>query len=416
MDALTTFDRIRPDDEFLDDEALERIWASIVDEPVRTTAPQDEVATALREAGHVVVTDPPGRRHRVPAAIVGIAASLALVVGGLTALQRTRHEPTTLEPTASPSSEGSPTTASPSPRVTPVGMVLPRLPDGLALVSPASPPALRTVPSQYQVRLYGALDDPTDPSRMIRLEYSETRGMAIPCHSFLSLPAEPIAHSPEEWRSAATPIAGSTAFPVADTTGSYCTDRSGVLQAGWFVGDLGVSLSAGSAATPGQLIAFASTLTMSATAEPSSDRPPADLTPEPLPADLVVLVGEDVPYAQRVAESSWVASPGGVDGATGQLVVQSWSGADEQGIFAKHSPIGAERVTVRGHPGYLYAAAPEFPLEVEVWWEEAPGLVLSVRSTDLLNAEALLALTNELVPATADEYASFLTSAASAGS
>ena len=238
---------------------------------------------------------------------------------------------------------------------------------------------MRSSPSGFQVRVFGALADPQDPTLMIRVEYAESQSMAIPCHSFLSLPMPDgaVAYTAEEWTDAATPIAGATPFAVAATTGSFCSDPSGLLQAGWFTENIGVSLSAGTGVSPTELVQFAQSLKSVPLAESLQGRPSVDLVSDPLPAGRTVLVGEDVPFTQQVTETSWVATVGGVDGVAGQLNVQTWQGADEQGVYAKHAPIQAQRITIRGHDGYVYASAQQGdngPLEVEIWWTEAPGL------------------------------------------
>lgn len=161
-------------------------------------------------------------------------------LGGFATLQATRstERSPAAEATDQPSSPVDPEGGS-VPAVTGeppvlIGMTLPSLPDGLVLLQPPLTPSVRSEPSGFQVRVFGALADPQDPTRMIRVEYAESRAMAIPCHSFLSLPMPDgaIEFSSDEWTDVATPIAGSTPFAVAATTGSYCSDPSGLLQAG----------------------------------------------------------------------------------------------------------------------------------------------------------------------------------------
>lgn len=419
MDALTTFERLRPDDEFLDDDAFERIWTRAM-LPTPTEAQLLEPLVASPAQRSLAIARKSGPRHRGHRPSVGIAASLLMVVAGLTALQLTRSSSPAGEQSQPPAStetaqisQGSDATGGI------VGLILPTLPDGLALVQPVSPPTTRAEPSPYQVRMYGSAEDPTDPARMLRLEYADMRAMVIPCHSFLSLPESDgaVAYTDDQWRGAASPIAGSTTFAVSGTTGAYCVDPSGILQAGWFTGEIGVSLSAGPSVTAEQLVAFANSLAMKAQAEVEAGRPAVDLAPDPPTTDIVVLVGEDVPFVQRVTETSWVATPNGVDGVPGQLVVQSWIGADEQGLFAKRAPIDAEQVTVRGHQGYRWAPpqrSDNGPLEIEVWWEEAPGLVIAVRSSELFEPDELMTLIDQMIPATGDDFAAFTGAATAA--
>jgi len=124
-----------------------------------------------------------------------------------------------------------------------------------------------------------------------------------------------------------------------------------------------------------------------------------------------VLVSEDVPFTQKVTETSWMATVGGIDGAAGTLNVQTWQGADEQGIYAKQAPIQAQRITIRGHDGYAYTSTQRSdngPLEVQVWWTEAPGLVVFVRSTELFELDELKSLTEQMTPVDAAGYNRFI--------
>ena len=426
MNALTSFDQLRPDDEHLDTETRERIWSEIV------AAATDGVTThaAPTVAGHtdydfseplIIVTanKQPSRRRFVLAAV---AAALLLVFGGLVAIQKNHGSPS-VRPVAGPTSDqvAQPdvTTGDPVPtsavltadRASAIALVLPTLPDGLALVG-ANPPTERLEPSTYQDRLYGSLDDPTDPARMISVEYAGSRGIAIACHSFTSLATADgggaIAYTASQWMDAATPINGSTPFAVGGATGSLCTDPNGVLQAGWFAGEIGVNLTAGTGITPTELVEFAQSLKQVAPVESLPSRPPVDLVSEPLPAGWTVLVGEDVPFTRHVTETSWVAGIGG--DAARQLNVQSWIGAGEQGVYAKHAPIDAERITIRGHDAYRYVSArrgANGPLEIQIWWTEAPGLVISVWTTDLFDVDELTTMIEQMTLADAAAYAAF---------
>jgi hypothetical protein len=423
MDVLKRFDRLRPDDDYLDDATRDRIWSEIsgtgtanahVGADTRDVVEVDRGWQAPLVANHPNER-PQGRRF----ALVGAAAIVVIGLGGFATLQATRStEPSpAAAATDQPSSSVDPVGGS-VPAVTGeppvlIGMALPSLPDGLVLLQPPLPPSVRSEPSGFQVRVFGALADPQDPTQMIRVEYAESRAMAIPCHSFLSLPMPDgaIEYSSDEWTDAATPIGGSTPFAVAATTGSYCSDPSGLLQAGWFTGKIGVSLSAGTGVTPKELVGFAQSLKSVAPAEQLAGRPSVDLVSDPLPAGLTVLVGEDVAFTQQVTEASWVATVGGVDGVAGQLIVQTWQGADEHGVYAKHAPIQAQRITIRGHDGYQYTSTQRSdngPLEVQIWWTETPGLVVSVWSTELFEPDELTTIIEQMVPVDAAGYNTFI--------
>ena len=423
MDVLKHFDRLRPDDEYLDDATRDRIWSQIcgtgsanADVDAHT---RDIVEVDGGRQGQLVAIHPAEQPQRRRSALVGAAAVVVIGLGGFATLQATRstERSPAAEATVQSASSVDPDGGS-FPAVTGeppvlIGMTLPSLPDGLVLLQPPPPPSVRSEPSGFQVRVYGALDDPQDPTQMIRVEYAGSRSMAIPCHSFLSLPMPDgaIEYSSEEWTDAATPIAGSTPFAVAATTGSYCSDPSGLLQAGWFTGNIGVNLSAGTGVTPTELVEFAQSLKSVAPAEPLPGRPSVDLVSDPLPAGRTVLVDEDVAFTQQVTDTSWVATAGGVDGVAGQLNVQTWQGADEQGLYAKYAPIQAQRITIRGHDGYQYTPtqrSDNSPLEVLIWWTEAPGLVVSVRSTELFELDELTTLIEQMIPVDAADYNTFI--------
>ena len=189
------------------------------------------------------------------------------------------------------------------------------------------------------------------------------------------------------------------------------TEPNGPLQAGWFTENIGASLLAGAGVTPAELVEFAQSLKSVRPLAQVQGRPSVDLVSDPLPAGLTVLVGEDVAFTQQVTETSWVATVGGVDGVTGQLTVQTWQGADEQGVYAKHAPIQAQRVTIRGHDGYQFTPpqrSTNGPLEIEIWWTEAPGLVVSVRSTELFELDELMTLIEQMIPVDDVGYNAFI--------
>ncbi len=423
MDVLKRFDRLRPDDEYLDPATRDRVWSQISGAGSGNADSYESTRDVLDEDRHLqpplVAIHPTEQPQRHRRALVGAAAVVAIGLGGLVTLQVSRSSEQTPAGAATDQSSssvdsqgGSVPVATGEPPVL-VGMSLPSLPDGLVLLQPPLPPSVRSEPSGFQVRVFGALADPQDPTLMIRVEYAESQSMAIPCHSFLSLPMPDgaVEYSADEWTDAATPIAGSTPFAVAATTGSFCSDPSGLLQAGWFTENIGVSLSAGTGVSPTELVQFAQSLKSVPLAERLKGRPSVDLVSDPLPAGRTVLVGEDVPFTQQVTETSWVATVGGVDGIAGQLNVQTWQGADEQGVYAKNAPIQAQRITIRGHDGYVYASKQRSvngPMEVEIWWTEAPGLVVSVRSTELFDINELTTIIEQMIPVDAAAYNTFI--------
>lgn len=86
------------------------------------------------------------------------------------------------------------------------------------------------------------------------------------------MPDGPIDYSSDEWTDAATPFDGSTPFEVGATTGSYCVEPNGPLQAGWFTEKVGVSLLAGAGVTPAELVEFAQSLKRQASWSPCDQR------------------------------------------------------------------------------------------------------------------------------------------------
>lgn len=341
-------------------------------------------------------------RRRRRSAIAGIGCA-AVAVAGLGVIVNNRTAPGT----ASAPTETLPAFAEPT---APVAFVLPELPADLDLAL-ANEPTVRNEPSGYQVRLFGALDDPGDPARMIRLEYSRRDVMGLPCHSTASLaqPDGSVTPGEQAWVDGSIPIADSASFTVGSSSGAYCTSDSGLLQAGWFTDNVGVTLQAGSLISPDQLVEFAQTVVEVPT-ETSGNRPSVDLVSDPLPADKIVLVGQDVPFDQQITETAWTATIGGADDAPSQLNVQTWQGVDQQGTFDRQSPIEAERIVVRGHEGYRYVSPTienGVPVEVEIWWNEEPGIVVSVWSSNLYTAEQLTTLVEQLQPADTASYAEF---------
>ena len=106
-----------------------------------------------------------------------------------------------------------------------------------------------------------------------------------------------------------------------------------------------------------------------------------------------------------------MATVGGNDGSPNQLVVHTWTGLDdEQAIYARHTPIAAERISVRGHEAYLYVSTQRGdrgPLQIDVWWVEQPGMAVYVSATNLYEPDELIAILDRLEPVDAERYQSF---------
>lgn len=290
-------------------------------------------------------------------------------------------------------------------------------PNGLSLDFPGAV-HVRDEPSRFGQRVFGAIEDPGDPTQMIYVEYGPIQYMGPACATELSptddTVADPGAQS-DAWMENATPLDGAVAVTIGDTTGYSCTTY-GQLALGWATDGIGVRLYAGTALTADEVVAFASSLQSVPAAATGQGVPPADLTADPLPSGWVVLVGEDVPYVQRITESAYgltYASDGSGsvpdDQEQSHVVVHTWTGVDEQGLYAKQSPIEAERVTVRGHDGYRFVSEQEGdlgPLQVDVWWDESPGVVVYASSTNY-DLDELMALIDQLEPVDADGFDAF---------
>lgn len=257
---------------------------------------------------------------------------------------------------------------------------------------------VRTDPSAFQERLYSSVSDPSDPAQMVRVSYADAANLTGPPCFRIGPDGQPQLTE------------SATVFDVEGGNGGWCVVQ-GRLAAGWFVDALGVESYAGSAVGPDALVELAQSFDTVAVNPVDDRRPVADLVPI-LPAGWVALVDSDVPFEQNIVESSWVAKTDGRDDGEQQLVVQTWSGVDDQGIYAITPPFFAERVTVRGRQGYLYESAvldgDTKPAQVEVWWTEQPGTVVSVEANNLYDATELLAFVETLEPADTARFESFL--------
>ena len=99
MNASTTFDRLRPDDEYLDDAAAERIWHEIVGVSGDRTKDIDEIEHGWSEP-LVVVRAKHERPSRRRFTLVGTITAVLLGLGGFAAIQSTRHPASTVPSTA----------------------------------------------------------------------------------------------------------------------------------------------------------------------------------------------------------------------------------------------------------------------------------------------------------------------------
>jgi hypothetical protein len=276
-------------------------------------------------------------------------------------------------------------------------------------------PTTRRGESQSQRFLYGATDDPGDPARMMAIEFDPSGASVIPCHSFLSMP-DPQGSAddfdPAVWQAAATPVEGSIRFTVpvdgaSAATGAACVGPNGLAQAGWFVDGAAIGLAGGDLVGTDLLIELAQGIDV-------TDAAAVDVAANSLSYDLRPLVTGDVAYLNEISETAWIASNATVTDVEreqaaaegrpvdepGELGIWTWYGGDESAVYAIASPLGAERISVRGHPGYLFASQDE----VQIWWAENEDLVVRVRSNNLYNADEIMALAEELRPASDAEF------------
>ena len=94
MDVLKRFDRLRPDDEYLDPATRDRVWSQIsgaaagnADSDASTRDVLDE---DLGRQAPLVAIHPTGQPQRHRRALVGVAAVVAIGLGGLVTLQFSR--------------------------------------------------------------------------------------------------------------------------------------------------------------------------------------------------------------------------------------------------------------------------------------------------------------------------------------
>jgi hypothetical protein len=405
MPEIAMFTTSRPAVAPLTHEERERIWSLATDRPVVSEGaesgapfgPADVLADDVLADVDVVARPPASRR--VVRAAVAAAVAVAAGIGGFAVLGRdditvgTGSAPPTVPP---PPTDGEV-----------VMLVPPELPDGVELNLPGQT-SMRDRPSGFQLRLYGAADDPGDPSRMVSVEYAASSFMGLPCQSMPNSPTGTTPADAEIWMDGATPMTDAEPFEVAGGTGYTCTVY-GPLAAGWATEGVSVQLVAGTAVTRAELVAFARSLETVPTATPVENGPPVDLVADPLPDGWVVLVHEDVPWVQHVTERTWLASVDGHD-STPYVVVHTWTGVDAQGVFAKVVPVQAERITIRGHDGYRYVSeqrGTDGPAQIDIGWMEQPGLVVHVSANDLFEVDELTEFIEGMVVVDAAGFEAF---------
>lgn len=365
MNELKMLADHRPEIEPLTDDERRRLWATASGETMGIADRLDDVAPDMATVEPIYLTEPRRSDHRRHLVLAAAAVVAVLGVGALAAVNGRSGEP----PAAVPA-------------VTPVVLISESLSSaGLRLPQPGVT-STRTTPSAFQRRVFGAADDPSDPTRMIHVEYAADGFATGSCQDMLP-------------------------FDAGGVTGNTCAER-GLLTASWVIDGVTVELRAGTAVTREQLVEFAGSLqTVPATA---AGGPPVDLIADPMPAGWTVLVGEDVPYTQRITESAWVATPSGADDDARQLVVHTWTGVDAQGVYAKQPPIGADRITIRGHDGYVFQSDQtglNGPQQLDIWWTEQPGMVVWVSTTDLYPLDQLIQIIEEMVPVDEAGFAAF---------
>lgn len=368
----------RPEIEPLTDDERRQLWATMSGEMMKLGDRVDDVGLDLAAVEPINLAEHRRSDRRWHLAMAAAAVVAVLGVGGLVAINGRSGD--TPAPAAAPGASSGPAAA---PSVTPVILVPESLSTaGLRLLRPGQS-LIRDTPSGFQRRVFGAADDPGDPTRMIHVEYATGGSFAgASCQDMVP-------------------------FDVAGTTGNTCSVR-GVLTAGWTVDGVNFELRAGTAVTREQLVEFGGSLrTVPAT---GTGGPPVDLVADPIPSGWTVLVSEDVPYAQRIIESAWVATPSGADDDSRQLVVHTWTGVDAQGVYAKQPPIGANRITIRGHDGYVFQSdqtGANGPQQLDIWWTEQPGMVVWVSTADLYPLDQLIEITEKMVPVDEAGFAAF---------
>ena len=398
MNEITAFGALRPVVAGLSESERTEIWERVITYTQEDeTIPAAERLIVVRSGG----TPRPTRGRGRIAAAVSVAA--AGVIGFVAISPRGGTDP----PNAAGDASNSASTAPAVPAALPITLMPASFPRDLQLSGGGS--SERTAPSMFQRRVFAPLDDQTNHRRLISVEYASSRSGVLPCFNMPAItPAGPPTDAEvDAWLDAATPMDGARSFDVDDTVGYTCA-TDGPLTAGWESHDVTVDVRVGPEVARDELVGFARGLRWIPAEEPTADGPAFDLDMDQVPSGWQAVVSEDVPFIQQITESTWIAVPGGDGAGPPDLMVKVWTGVDEQGLVALHPPIEAEPVTVRGREGFIFVSSQRGdsgPLEIEIWWQERPGMVVSVVSQDVFDVGELVGFIGTFEPVDADDFA-----------
>lgn len=266
-----------------------------------------------------------------------------------------------------------------------ISMVPPALPDGYSL-SVAMHSVLE--PDPIQRRVYARASDPTDASSWINVWFA------------VNSPGD----SPLEVTCTDQP--DNEPFTIGDLAAATCRLGGGPWRSAvWETGGLVVDVTASSAVSREELVAFSQGLTTESIEEPRPGLPPVNLVSDD--PQWVALAGTDLTRGTTIRQTLLVATDPEAP-EQGSVQVWAWNGSPDEGRYIITRPLDAELVTINEREALLQLDAEGNPLSVA--WTQTDGLVVMVSAP--LDREGLLAFAASLTPI---DEAAFEAYAAAAG-
>ncbi|MCU1398159.1 MAG: hypothetical protein JWN62_1268 [Acidimicrobiales bacterium] len=346
-------------------------------------------ATTPTQLGGIQVSRVRQRRAR-PVTIAAAVLVLAGAVGGvLIATHRTADAPAPVTPAAAPTTVGGavPTTASAAPPTTvstpagPVTMLPAALPAGFTLGGDVLDEDLPN--DHIQRRVYARAAAPNDASSWVNIWFSIDQ-LGVTCDGQV-----------EE-----------QSFTIGEVAAATCLIGGRWTSAVWKMDGVTVDVTASSAVTRDELVAFARSLSEVPVASPAAGQPPFNLVPSSTDT-WTALAGDDITVGRTVHSTLWFANSTGDQPAGMQ--VWTWAGAPEEAKYIIEEPLDVTTVQVAGHDAYFGTDGDGNPLAT--WWVQDDGLVVMVAVNGPVDQPALLAFASSLYPADAAALAAFATAA-----